>query len=411
MKKRFLCLFLALTSSLLLLASSNFVKATDYDKKNEELRDKANQNNAQIEEKQNEIDKKNSEINSAQEKIEETSQKIADISQKIADAETQLSKLEKELKESEIRLEEFKQKEITTREEMKLRIQYMYENSNTNLLVLFFEKGSLADFLNSTEYHSQITAYDRQKLDEYIKIKEAIEQETNTQKKLIAEQEQIKAQLELDRENSRQLIKEQEELIASNKVDIDNMSEDIQKLQDEIEAAEREIQENIRKALEQNANRGNSGISSAPSNVSNNVPASSGYIWPLPSNYTNITSPFSADRRLVFGDYVLSGHRGVDIGAPIGTPIYAARAGVVVYSGYLYSTGNVVCILQDDGRVSRYMHMSVIGVGTGQYVSQGETIGQVGNTGLSTGPHLHFQVEHEATTQWGATAFDPLTLY
>lgn len=85
-------------------------------------------------------------------------------------AETKLSKLKKEVKESEIKLTEATNKAEKIRDEMKLRIQYMYENSYTNMLILFFQMDSFSEFLNSAEYQTQIAEYDRKSLMNMLKL-------------------------------------------------------------------------------------------------------------------------------------------------------------------------------------------------------------------------------------------------
>jgi YD repeat-containing protein len=86
-------------------------------------------------------------------------------------------------------------------------------------------------------------------------------------------------------------------------------------------------------------------------------------------------------------------HRGIDIAAPIGTPAYASAAGVVVRAGWNSGGfGNLVEVRHPDGSLTRYAHLSRIHVTAGQEVSQGEHIADIGSTGRSTGPHLHFEV-------------------
>ncbi|MCG2842751.1 M23 family metallopeptidase [Sandaracinobacter sp. RS1-74] len=85
-------------------------------------------------------------------------------------------------------------------------------------------------------------------------------------------------------------------------------------------------------------------------------------------------------------------HKGVDFAARTGTPIQASASGTVVMAGWGGGYGNVVVIDHGRGLRTRYAHMHRIGVKNGQQVSQGQTIGQVGSTGLSTGPHLHYEV-------------------
>jgi LysM repeat protein len=88
------------------------------------------------------------------------------------------------------------------------------------------------------------------------------------------------------------------------------------------------------------------------------------------------------------------GHRGIDIGAPMGAPILAAASGIVelAHTGWSGGYGNMVIIEHSNGTKTLYGHMSKIATYTGAQVTQGETIGFVGSTGHSTGPHLHFEV-------------------
>lgn len=113
------------------------------------------------------------------------------------------------------------------------------------------------------------------------------------------------------------------------------------------------------------------------------------YVWPV---HGRITSYFGR-RNLGMG--TAGFHRGVDVAAPWGTPVIAARSGTVTYAGWSsQGYGYLVKIRHQGGAETWYAHHSKVLVGVGQYVSQGEIIGRVGSTGLSTGPHLHFEL-HE----------------
>jgi murein DD-endopeptidase MepM/ murein hydrolase activator NlpD len=117
--------------------------------------------------------------------------------------------------------------------------------------------------------------------------------------------------------------------------------------------------------------------SSAPSST----PSSHGFIWPAQGP---VTSPFGWRWGRM--------HEGVDIGAAYGSPIVAAASGTVVYCGWMSGYGNLVAIDHGGGLSTAYGHQSSIAVACGQQVAQGQTIGYVGSTGHSTGPHLHFEV-------------------
>jgi len=85
-------------------------------------------------------------------------------------------------------------------------------------------------------------------------------------------------------------------------------------------------------------------------------------------------------------------HTGLDFAAAPGTPVFAALAGKVIEVGYAGAYGNNIVIQHDNGRKTRYAHLSSTNVSQGQKVLRGEHIGAVGSTGNSTGPHLHFEV-------------------
>lgn len=85
-------------------------------------------------------------------------------------------------------------------------------------------------------------------------------------------------------------------------------------------------------------------------------------------------------------------HAGIDMAGPVGTPIYATGQGVVTFAGWQRGYGNVIKIQHELGTETRYAHLSRIGVKAGQKVSRGARIGDMGNTGRSTGPHLHYEV-------------------
>ncbi len=101
------------------------------------------------------------------------------------------------------------------------------------------------------------------------------------------------------------------------------------------------------------------------------------------SNFGYRTDPFT-------GEYKM--HEGIDISAPIGTPVYASADGRVIFSGYKEGYGLCVEISHENGIITRYGHLSRILVSIGQKVKRGEIIGKVGSTGRSTGSHLHYEV-------------------
>ncbi len=103
-----------------------------------------------------------------------------------------------------------------------------------------------------------------------------------------------------------------------------------------------------------------------------------------------ITSTFGTRIHPISGEQIF--HKGIDIGASQGSPIYAYASGTIIYAGWKSGYGNFVAIDHGNGLVTRYGHMSAIFVTVGQQVNIRQRIGAVGSTGASTGPHLHFEV-------------------
>ncbi|MDQ3708049.1 MAG: M23 family metallopeptidase, partial [Actinomycetota bacterium] len=120
--------------------------------------------------------------------------------------------------------------------------------------------------------------------------------------------------------------------------------------------------------------------------------SSSGFLWPADGVKT---SDFGWRTHPIFGTGRL--HSGIDIGAAYGSPISAAASGTVVSAGTMSGYGNVVVLDHGGGIATLYAHQSSVAVGTGQAVQRGQTIGYVGSTGYSTGPHLHFEVRVSGT--------------
>jgi murein DD-endopeptidase MepM/ murein hydrolase activator NlpD len=119
------------------------------------------------------------------------------------------------------------------------------------------------------------------------------------------------------------------------------------------------------------------------------------FIWPA-AGY--ITSPYGNRRWPFGGGNVRQFHSGIDIGAPMGASVRAAMAGRVSSVGWDNVLGNYVVISHHSGYRTMYGHMSVVRVKSGAYVGTGERIGDVGSTGQSTGPHVHFTVYKNGVT-------------
>ena len=263
-------------------------------------------------------------------------------------------------------------------EDMKLRIQYMYENGEVSDLQMIFDSKNMADMLNRAEYINQITEYDREML---MKLKGAKEELVAKQTQLETEKAELDglmAEAQTKQEQTELLVADKQASISAYEGQIDAAETDAAALQKHIEEQEQLIAE-----LEE--------IERQRQLAATQIMYDGGkMLWPLPG-YTKLSDDYGM-RNDPFGGTGQSMHNGIDIPAPSGTPIIAAYDGQIAWSYYNWSAGNWIGIDHGDGVYTVYMHMSKMIASEGQYVKAGDVIGLVGTTGSSTGNHLHFAV-------------------
>ena len=333
--------------------------------------------------------------------ISDTKKRISDLEDSKSNLETYISKLDQEAnnlakqidklnkdieaKKEEITVaaEELAEAEATAAqqyEDMKKRIQYLYENGNPSYLELFLTSESMADFLNKSSYAEQVTAYDRSMLEEYIAQKQAVKEK---KKQLETEKEDLDAMADAASEQKKTvdgLIKSKTAQIQSYQDQIDSENSNAAEYKADLTKQQKlldQIEQQIAAAAAANAQAGD-GDGGA-----------SGFLWPCPSS-RRITSGFGNRAQPTAG--ASTNHKGIDIGASYGASIVAAASGRVTTAAYSSSAGNYVVISHGNGLSTVYMHCSALYVSAGQTVSAGQSIAAVGSTGYSTGNHLHFGV-------------------
>lgn len=339
--------------------------------KSQEIIDKINADKKKV---QNTINRLNSLKNDTQKYIEELDKSMEALVNELNQTLLSIDEKQLELDETNKELEFAKASEEKQYNDMKLRIKFFYENGKTTALESILSGDNLEDILTRTEYIQNITDYDRKKLDDLIKTKNniiLIENQLEIEKNELLD---LKNSELAQKENIEKLIIEKQKELEDTNSRINTSSKELKKLQEAQKKQEAEIAAIERAILA----RGNSGRI-----------LSGGLIWPCPDS-KRITSNFGSRKSPTKGASTY--HEGIDIGAPTGTKVIAAASGEVVISKYSYSGGNYIMIDHGSGIFTVYMHLSKRSVDVGVEVKQGQKIGEVGSTGYSTGPHLHFGI-------------------
>jgi len=339
-----------------------------------EIQDKIDEAEA----KQEEVGEK---ITEATKQIQELTSQIGEYENQIEELDTELSELEVSIEEAQTQLEEAEKQYDKQQEMLEARIVAQYEAGETTYLEVLLGGGSLLDMISNWQLVSDIAEMDQQLLDEIeanrIEI-ETAKQTLETSKEQVETLKSSKEQTSQSLKNS-QALKEQQvaELNEEEKL----LQEEIDKLNEENDQLTNELKR-IEEANRDKINQLGNGVSG--SNDAVNFGGSGLFQRPVESGVITATMYYSS------GTY----HGALDYGVPIGTTVYAAGDGVILAAG-LRSGGLGYCtiIQHADGLRTYYGHGNgTFYVSEGDVVSKGQAIMLSGNSGRSTGPHLHFEV-------------------
>ncbi len=322
-----------------------------------------------------------------EDKVQELNNELVDISSKITSLENQLADKSTEIADAEAELAQAEADRQKQYDDMKTRIRYMYENSQTTYLEQLLESNSVAEFLNTAEYIAEIQKYDRQKLDEYTENIEYITVAKEQLEQDYADLENMKANVESQKQSVAALMSQKETELAGITSNISDAQEDAKYFEAEIQAQNELIAEIKRIEAEKAAAAAKAAAEGKE--VADNPYTGGAFTWPCPSS-TRVTSDYGTRVSPTSG--ASSNHKGIDIGASAGAAIVAAANGTVKAANYSSAAGNYVMIDHGGGLYTVYMHCSSLAVSEGTAVSAGQTIAYVGSTGISTGNHLHFGV-------------------
>ncbi|SEV82972.1 murein hydrolase activator EnvC family protein [[Clostridium] fimetarium] len=308
--------------------------------------------------------------------------KMAQVDSSINDLNIQIDNKQVQIKENQAALEQAKIESVEQYASMKLRIQYMYEHESESYIEIMLAAKDMGDMLNKAEYINKITDYDREMLVKYAETEQmiqdtqvALQNEQTELEDSMASVEAQKSSMKLVQDAKAVELKKLSEKVSQANANATQLQNDKKKQEAEITAMEATI-----KAAEAAAK--------ASGGPAMNYDGGK-FLWPVPNSH-RITSYFGEmeDRSV--------SHNGLDIGAATsgvsGDKIVAAYDGVVTIAAYSTSAGNWIWINHGDGLYTVYMHNSQMLVAVGAKVTKGQVIALMGNTGNSTGAHLHFGV-------------------
>ncbi len=341
-----------------------------------ELKTKKTNTESQMDKKKDEIKTLESETEKVEAEIKKLEEKINTTKKELEDAENEIHILSENIKETEEKLEKKEEELEESEEAFGSRLRVMYKNGNVGHLEVLLSSANLKDFISRTRMLQKIAEHDVELIEDIKEQKDEIERERTNLKSQRVSLEATKTRLASKREDLQTASRSQERLRSKLKEDISKAEKEF----DNLNKLAKEIEEEILK--KQQANKPYIGGGSSGG-------TGGGMGWPVPG-YTRISSPFGYRVHPVFKTKKF--HSGIDIPAPSGVTVNAAADGRVIHSGRLGGYGNTIIIDHGGGVVTLYGHNSSLLVSTGTNVSRGTPIARIGSTGVSTGPHLHFEV-------------------
>ena len=281
-------------------------------------------------------------------------------------------------------------------ERYRKRVRAMEENGTLNYLALILKSNDLGEMLTAMDDVGEIMQRDKALEDNYIKARENTEELKTEYEAYRKEVNGKQDALRQDQEKLQAEIDEADELLLGLHEDYMNRQAEIAEIQAQEDATNMAISILVAKleaeraaAAAADAAAAGGGGDGGSTGSGAAAYANGTFIFPV-ATYSYISSRFGERIHPITGE--LKNHNGMDIAANSGTAVYAADGGKVVLAEWYGGYGNCIMIEHGNGYKTLYGHLSYIGVKNGQYVNQGDTIGQVGSTGNSTGPHLHFEV-------------------
>ena len=349
--------------------------------------------------------------------IEVTEQQIITSINTISELDKSIGTLDNELLESKKEVEH-------TFELLKTRIKAIYKLGDVGTLQILFDAESLDDYMRRSQLLETMTAHDKALMEDITKYMDETREKRQLQEAQKNEVATLKINLEIKSEELKELEKENSELIKILTEKELMVESELQEIYADSEALSTMMEDYIRQMIAAEANKPTPVPTPAPSasptpsaapsteetpeTAPSEEPSQSPESTPTPSPEPTPTTPSINFQWPCPGYAYISaewmgypGHKGLDMAANFGTPIYAAQSGTVMIANktdeWGYSWGYYVSIYHNSTYSTLYAHCSSVIVDAGDWVEAGQLIGYVGSTGNSEGNHLHFEVYENGT--------------
>jgi len=308
-------------------------------------------------------------------KVETTNQQITAYAQLIADTQDKLDDAQEEL--------------LGLSQQHRERIRAMEEGGQITYWEVLFKANSFMDLLDRLNMVEEIYTADRRRIEQMRIAADIVEANKINLTNEKADLESVREQLAADQAALEEKRGESDDLLY----ELEQKAEEFEILMAESEVLQEELMQEIAQMEVKLEDAKYDEYLAKLALQGENPPSDASWVMPVSGK---LTSPFGMRVHPVLGYARM--HNGIDLAATQGTPIYATRAGKVTRTSYQAGgAGNYVSINHLDGFSSIYMHMTHYVVSQGQNVAQGQLIGYVGSTGISTGPHLHFGISYAGT--------------
>lgn len=306
-----------------------------------------------VSDKQNELDSVNQQKQDVKNDMQSLLGSIEAQQKEVDEIQAELNEKQAQVDRTLAEITEIKSDIEARKDGLNQRLRTMYKNGSVGYLDVLLGSSSLSEFLSNVEMIQRIYKNDQKTLTTLKTQYEEIEEKQNI---LLKEKEDISAKKAVADEKNAELKSRKAELQAQ----LDSLDADAQRISGEIASLQKPDMEYT----------------------------GGQFLWP--TNTTYVTSPFGFRVHPVTG--IWSGHTGIDIGCGMNSPVYASASGTVIIAQWYGGYGNAVVIDHGSGLSTLYGHNNELLVSPGQTVTQGQVIARSGTTGISTGPHLHFEI-------------------